>query len=113
MRTNTKMPHNAEKIAASIAKCILNVQWKIASILNHWFNAYSTRQKKIALLLFWTSTSIFIAADTWRPFLSTAKISQYYNTAHIGQASDFPFSKLNKRQLTDSLTIKSQLWKQH
>ena len=96
----------SDKVAASLAKKIMNIQLYFSAGLNKWFNAYSIRQKKQMAISIGLLTSIILISTSFCGFYTIPKISRNYTSAHIGQASNFPDPQFIKRQLTDSLTKK-------
>ena len=96
----------SDKVAASLAKLIINIQIRFADWLNHWFNTYSIRQKKQITIATGLLTAIILLSSSFCSFYTIPKISQNYTSAHIGQAPQFPDPQFIKRQLTDSLTKK-------
>jgi hypothetical protein len=95
-----------DKVAASLAKQIINFQIRISAWLNRWFNAYSILQKKQIAIAIGLITSIVLVSTSFCSFYTIPKLSQNYTSAHIGQASEFPDPQFIKLQLTDSLTKK-------
>lgn len=96
----------SDKVAASLAKQIINFQTLFSAGLNRWFNAYTIRQKKQIAIAIGLLISIILISSSFCSFYTIPKLSQNYTSAHIGQASDFPNPRFIKRQLTDSLTKK-------
>jgi len=105
--SNSKTPAQlSDKVAASLAKQIINFQIRFSAWLNRWFNAYSIRQKKQIAIAIGLLTFIILISSSFCSFYTIPKLSQNYTSAHIGQASEFPDPQFIKRQLTDSLTKK-------
>ncbi|MBS1526382.1 hypothetical protein [Mucilaginibacter ginkgonis] len=98
--------HLSDKVAASLAKRIINIQLYFSARLNKWFNAYSLRQKKQIAIAIALLTSIILISSSFCSFYTIPKLTQNYTSAHIGRASEFPDPHFIKRQLTDSLTKK-------
>ena len=96
----------SDKVAASLAKQIINLQIFFSTWLNRWFNAFSVRQKKQIAIAIGFVTSIVLMCGSFCSLYTIPKLSQNYTSAHIGQASEFPDPQFIKRQLTDSLTKK-------
>src|SRR3982750_3080863 len=96
----------SDKVAASLAKQIINFQIRFSAWLNRRFNAYSIRQKKQIAIAIGLITVIVLMSSSFSSFYTIPKLSQNYTSAHIGQASDFPDPQFINRQLTDSLTKK-------
>jgi hypothetical protein len=96
----------SDKVAASLAKQIIDFQNRFSTWLNRWFNACTVRQKKRIAIAFGLLTSIMLISSSFCSFYTIPKLSQNYTSPHIGQASEFPDPQFIKRQLTDSLTNK-------
>lgn len=96
----------SDKVAASLAKQIINFQIRFSACLNRRFNSYSNPQKKQIAIAIGLITAIVLMSSSFSSFYTIPKLSQNYTSAHIGQASDFPDPQFIKRQLTDSLTKK-------
>lgn len=96
----------SDKVAARLAKQIINFQDLFSGRLNKWFNAYTICQKKQIVIAIGLLTSILLIGSSFCNFYTLPKLSQNYTSAHIGQASEFPNPQFIKRQLTDSLTKK-------
>ena len=96
----------SDKVAAALAKQIINFQIRFSDWLSRWFNTYSIRQKKQIAIAIGLLTSIVLISTSFCSFYTIPKLSQNYTSAHIGQASEVPGPQFIKRQLTDSLTKK-------
>jgi len=96
----------SDKVAARLAKQIINFQDIFSGWLNRWFNAYTIRQKKQIAIAIGLLTSILLIGSSFCSFYTLPKLSQNYTSAHIGKASEFPDPQFIKRQLTDSLIKK-------
>jgi hypothetical protein len=103
-----------ERLAVLIADIVIRYQYRIATILNKWFNTHSVNQKRIMLLFVGLLVSAILITGVCSSFYTIPlQPAQNYSSAHIGMPSEIPHQKIYNNQLTDSLTIKkSKSWKQ-
>jgi hypothetical protein len=96
-----------DRLAAAIAGKIIDLQTILALRLNRWFNSFSTARKKWMLVSIGALISGVLISGICTSTLTMPLTEQdTYTAGHIGRPSGQSQTQTQKKQLTDSLTIK-------